>query len=132
MPPKNPNLVTEVIPESIPESKLKNLISSEATSESKKDKSGEKLGHEFHERRRDSSTEEKSSGRERLKRHRVEVAGRVWIPEQWGQEDFLKDWIDCSVFDAAVRNKGIMSARASLMEQGRRPNSTGFGIQNPC
>jgi hypothetical protein len=34
--------------------------------------------------------------RERLKRHSVEVAGRVWIPDIWGQEELLKDWIDCS------------------------------------
>ncbi|XP_011077929.1 proline-rich transmembrane protein 2-like [Sesamum indicum] len=45
-----------------------------------------------------------SSGRERLKRHRVEVAGRVWIPEMWGQEELLKDWIDCTAFDATLMN----------------------------
>ncbi|KAL2509208.1 hypothetical protein Fot_32855 [Forsythia ovata] len=64
------------------------------------------------------------SGRERLKRHRVEVAGRVWIPDTWGQEDFLKDWIDCTAFDSSLLNNNIMSARVSLVEQGRRANST--------
>ena len=39
--------------------------------------------------------------RERLKRHRTEVAEQVWIPDMWGQEDFLKDWIDCTSFDAS-------------------------------
>ncbi|KAK6126400.1 hypothetical protein DH2020_039850 [Rehmannia glutinosa] len=48
-------------------------------------------------------------GRDRLKRHRVEVAGQVWIPEMWGQEDLLKDWIDCTAFDATIGNSGIMS-----------------------
>ncbi|KAJ1379816.1 protein BIC1-like [Sesbania bispinosa] len=44
--------------------------------------------------------EAEDSGRERLKRHRIEVAGRVWIPEIWGQEELLKDWIDSRTFDA--------------------------------
>ncbi|KAL3825769.1 hypothetical protein ACJIZ3_021798 [Penstemon smallii] len=65
-----------------------------------------------------------SSGRERLKRHRMEVAGRVWIPEMWGQENLLKDWIDCTAFDASLVKSSIMSARAALVEEGRRPNST--------
>ncbi|KAL0410108.1 UNVERIFIED_CONTAM: protein BIC1 [Sesamum latifolium] len=65
-----------------------------------------------------------SSGRERLKRHRVEVAGRVWIPDMWGQEAFLKDWIDCGAFDASLVNSSIMSARAALVEQGRTLSST--------
>ncbi|KAK4432556.1 protein BIC1 [Sesamum alatum] len=77
-----------------------------------------------------------SSGRERLKRHRVEVAGRVWIPEMWGQEELLKDWIDCTAFDATLRNSSIMSARASLVEEGRRPNSTTttttLRLENSC
>ncbi|PIN25690.1 hypothetical protein CDL12_01569 [Handroanthus impetiginosus] len=72
------------------------------------------------------------SGRERLKRHRVEVAGQVWIPDIWGQEDFLKDWIDCTAFDASLVNSRIMSARASLVDEGRRANSTGLRVQNGC
>lgn len=82
---------------------------------SKNSKSHEELGHKTHE----TVYEDNSSGRERLNRHRVEVAGRVWIPEMWGQEAFLKDWIDSSVFDATVASSGIMSARASLVEEGR-------------
>ncbi|KAI3811632.1 hypothetical protein L1987_21358 [Smallanthus sonchifolius] len=68
------------------------------------------------------------SGRERLKRHRVEMAGRVWIPDIWGHEDLLKDWIDCSVFDSSLGNKTIMSARAALIQEGR---ST-VRIENQC
>ncbi|CAI9783311.1 unnamed protein product [Fraxinus pennsylvanica] len=59
------------------------------------------------------------SGRERLKRHRVEVAGQVRIPDIWGQEDLLKDWADCTAFDASLMNNNIMSARASLVKEGR-------------
>lgn len=66
------------------------------------------------------SLEKEDSGREKLKRHRVEVAGNVWIPDIWGQEDLMKDWIDCSVFDASLVSSRIMSARAALVAQGRR------------
>ncbi|KAL3536118.1 hypothetical protein ACH5RR_004579 [Cinchona calisaya] len=77
------------------------------------------------------STED--SGRERLKRHRVEVAGRVWIPDIWGQEEQLKDWIDCRAFDAsAVMNSSIMLARAALVEEGRRATSSRLRIENGC
>ncbi|KAA8516714.1 hypothetical protein F0562_016780 [Nyssa sinensis] len=70
------------------------------------------------------------TGRERLKRHRVEVAGRVWIPDLWGQEELLKDWIDCTAFDASLGNNNIMSARAALVEEGRRANASGLRIEN--
>ncbi|KAL6322339.1 hypothetical protein AAG906_007892 [Vitis piasezkii] len=72
------------------------------------------------------------SGRDLLKRHRVEVAGRVWIPDIWGQEELMKDWTDCSVFDASLVSSRIMSARAALMAEGRRPNSSGLRIENRC
>ncbi|KAF9598744.1 hypothetical protein IFM89_031412 [Coptis chinensis] len=65
------------------------------------------------------------SGREKLKRHRVEVAGQVWIPDIWGQEELLKDWIDCSAFDASLIPTGIMSARAALIQESVRRNSGG-------
>ncbi|KAI3788141.1 hypothetical protein L2E82_00829 [Cichorium intybus] len=68
------------------------------------------------------------SGRERLKKHRVEMAGRVWIPDIWGHEDLLKDWIDCTVFDSSLGNNNIMSARAALVQEGR---ST-LRIENQC
>jgi len=73
------------------------------------------------------------SGSERLKRHRMEMAGRVWIPEIWGQESFLKDWVDCSAFDSSLVPKGVVSARQALVEDGRRANSArGLRIENRC
>ncbi|GAB4856394.1 hypothetical protein Ancab_014313 [Ancistrocladus abbreviatus] len=75
---------------------------------------------------------EEDSGRERLKRHRVEVAGQVWIPDIWGQEELLKDWVDCSAFDSALVPKGILSARSALVEEGRRANSGRLRVQNSC
>ncbi|KAL7597672.1 hypothetical protein Lser_V15G26454 [Lactuca serriola] len=68
------------------------------------------------------------SGREKLKRHRLEMAGRVWIPDIWGHEDLLKDWIDCTVFDSSLGNNNIMSARAALVKERR---ST-LRIDNRC
>ncbi|KAG4109184.1 hypothetical protein ERO13_1Z049556v2 [Gossypium hirsutum] len=73
---------------------------------------------------------EEDNGREKLKRHRIEVAGNVWIPDIWGQEQLLKDWIDCSAFNDSLVPHGIMSARAALVEEGRRANSGGFRIEN--
>nr|CAN80332.1 hypothetical protein VITISV_018276 [Vitis vinifera] len=72
------------------------------------------------------------SGRERLKRHRVEVAGSVGIPDMWGQEELMKDWVDCSVFDASLVTSRIMSARAALVAEGRRPSPSGLRIENRC
>ncbi|KVI12008.1 hypothetical protein Ccrd_009568 [Cynara cardunculus var. scolymus] len=60
---------------------------------------------------------ESSSGRERLKRHRVEMAGRVWIPDIWGQEHLLQNWIDCTVFDSSLKKSNIMSAREALIQE---------------
>ncbi|KAI3782410.1 hypothetical protein L2E82_12455 [Cichorium intybus] len=71
---------------------------------------------------------EEESGRERLKRLRVEMSGRVWIPDIWGQEDLLKKWIDCTVFDSSLEKNSVMSAREALIQEGR---ST-LRIENSC
>ncbi|CAJ1885786.1 unnamed protein product [Sphenostylis stenocarpa] len=75
---------------------------------------------------------EEDSGRERLKRHRVEVAGRVWIPDMWGQEELLKDWIDCTAFDAPLVPSRISTAREALVEECTRANAAGLRIENRC
>lgn len=75
---------------------------------------------------------EGGSGRERLKRHRVEVAGRVWIPDMWGQEGLLKEWADCTNFDASLVRSSILMARDSLANDGRRVHSTELTLRNSC
>lgn len=75
----------------------------------------------------DSVVTEEESGRERLRKHRLEMAGRVWIPDTWGHEDLLKDWIDCTTFDSSLVNNTIVSARAALMQQ----RSTTSPANNP-
>ncbi|XP_062183602.1 protein BIC1-like [Phragmites australis] len=83
------------------------------------------------------------STRERLKRHRQEMAGRVWVPEMWGQEKLLKDWVDCAVFDRPLVPTGLLTARRALIAEccTRRPDRTstaasaGSGplrVQNGC
>ncbi|KAK7396685.1 hypothetical protein VNO78_17842 [Psophocarpus tetragonolobus] len=80
----------------------------------------------------ESSSVGEDSGRERLKQHRVEVAGRVWIPEIWGQEELLKDWIDCTAFDAPLVPSRISTAREALVEDCTRVNAAGLRIENRC
>ncbi|KAK4772926.1 hypothetical protein SAY87_027945 [Trapa incisa] len=72
------------------------------------------------------------NGHERLKRHRTEVAGRVWIPDVWGQEDLLMDWVDCRAFDSPLVSGKITSARAALVEEGRRASTGRLRIENRC
>lgn len=60
------------------------------------------------------------SGREKLKRHWNEVAGKMSIPERWGQEGFLKEWVDYSSFDALLAPNGAVSAREALVAEARR------------
>ncbi|KAG5239405.1 protein BIC [Salix suchowensis] len=59
----------------------------------------------------------KDCGRERLRKHIEEVAGRVMIPDTWGQENLLKDWID---------------SRESLVAERRRGSSPGLRIASSC
>lgn len=85
--------------------------------------------------------EEGESTRERLKRHRREMAGRVWVPEMWGQEKLLKDWMDCSAFDRPLVPAGLLTARRALVAEScaRRPaptprasSSPPLRVQNGC
>lgn len=87
---------------------------------------------------------EEISARERLKRHRTEMAGRVRIPDMWGQERLLKDWVDCAVFDRPLAaTTGLLNARDALVAEcatARRPGpavshaSTGrpLRVHNGC
>ncbi|KAK4857374.1 hypothetical protein QYF36_027319 [Acer negundo] len=76
-------------------------------------------------------------GRERLKRHREEVAGHVLIPDKWGQEEMLKDWIDCSSFEALLAPNKIASARKALVAtadhgRNRAASSHQLRIESRC
>ncbi|KAF0934236.1 hypothetical protein E2562_023598 [Oryza meyeriana var. granulata] len=85
--------------------------------------------------RRPAAGEE--SARERLKRHRTEMAGRVRIPEMWGQERLLKDWVDCAVFDRPLAaTRGLLTARDALVAEcapaRRPPHGRPLRVQNGC
>lgn len=74
-----------------------------------------------------AAADQEESTRERLKRHRREMAGRVWVPELWGQEKLLKDWVDCAVFDRPMVPTGLLTARRALIAEcctTRRPDRT--------
>lgn len=79
-----------------------------------------------------SEKSEEDGGREKLQRHRSDVAGQVWIPEIWGQEELMKDWVDCTAFDRSLVPSGIRSARDALVEECRRVNSGSLRIENRC
>uniref|UniRef100_A0A803R2N9 Protein BIC1 n=1 Tax=Cannabis sativa TaxID=3483 RepID=A0A803R2N9_CANSA len=68
----------------------------------------------------DDDDQKSCSGRERLKRHRDEVAGRVRVPDKWGKEELMKDWIDYSSFDKLLAPIGLRSAREALVVHARR------------
>jgi hypothetical protein len=73
------------------------------------------------------------SARERLKRHRTEVAGRVRIPDMWGQECLLKDWVDCAVFDRPLAaTAGLLNARDALVAARRPAARRPLRVQNGC
>ncbi|CAN6270294.1 unnamed protein product [Urochloa humidicola] len=76
------------------------------------------------EQRSEADDQAAESTRERLKRHRREMAGRVWVPEMWGQEKLLKDWVDCAVFDRPMVPAGLLTARRALIAEccTRRPD----------
>lgn len=94
--------------------------------------------------RRPAAAAAEESARERLKRHRTEMAGRVRIPDMWGQERLLKDWVDCAVFDRPLAaTTGLLNARDALVAEcatARRPGpavshgSTGcpLRVHNGC
>ncbi|XP_020220176.1 protein BIC1 [Cajanus cajan] len=66
------------------------------------------------------------TGRERLKRLREEVMmEKVKIPEKWGQEQMLKDWMDITMFDAffAPPHSMIVTARDALIANARKAKS---------
>ncbi|KAL3628288.1 hypothetical protein CASFOL_027334 [Castilleja foliolosa] len=139
MTPKNP---TDSDPKTHFQEPKKPLINpSEIINNSESTESTQEVQHETAElisvvvpssKNKASPEKEVDDGRERLKRHRVDVAGRVWIPDMWGQEGLLKDWIDCAAFDASLVNSRIMSARDALVEEARRANSTRLSVHNGC
>ena len=40
--------------------------------------------------------------------------GTVWVPEMWGQEKLLKDWVDCAVFGRPREKMGCAPSTRSF------------------
>uniref|UniRef100_A0ACD5ZEG3 Uncharacterized protein n=1 Tax=Avena sativa TaxID=4498 RepID=A0ACD5ZEG3_AVESA len=95
-------------------------------------------------KKKKKSSAGEESARERLKRHRAEMAGRVRIPDMWGQERLLGDWVDCAVFDRPLAaTRGLLTARDALVAEcaAARRTTHGHGhgatarplrVQNGC
>lgn len=74
---------------------------------------------------------EDGAGRERLKRHRDEVAGNMRIPDKWGQEQMMKEWIEFSSFDALLGSHHmIIAARDALIADARKAKSPRLRVQS--
>ncbi|XP_008809941.2 protein BIC1-like [Phoenix dactylifera] len=116
-------------PESTQLEDLKKRSGREAAS---KDSSGKKQRCPALEKRRTDASRDQAgledSGRERLRRHRFEMARSICMPDTWEQEGLLKDWTDSSAFSTSFVSKGIASAREALVEEFRRANSGGLKV----
>ncbi|KAF8091562.1 hypothetical protein N665_0443s0020 [Sinapis alba] len=119
-----------IVPSQPPSDQTQQDPSSPNESSSVSDKKDQALSVE--KPKQNQEEERVDTGREKLKKHRRDVAGKVWIPEIWGQEELLKDWIDCSTFDTCLVPAGISSARAALVEEARRAASASGGLHNRC
>ncbi|PON41393.1 hypothetical protein PanWU01x14_289870 [Parasponia andersonii] len=85
-------------------------------------------------RRDEDQNKEINSGHERLKRHREEVAGHVLVPDKWGKEELMKDWIDYASFDKLLVPNGIRTAREALVVEAagrRRPQAPTTSSTSP-
>ncbi|KAF3340844.1 hypothetical protein FCM35_KLT09688 [Carex littledalei] len=74
---------------------------------------------------------EKEGRRERLRRLRLEIGGKVCIPDTWDHESSLQDWSNCTAFTAAYMPPGLASARAALAEEARQ-STTLLQLENRC
>lgn len=74
------------------------------------------------------------SGRERLKRHREEVAREVVrVPDKWGKEQLMKDWIDFANSDALwAPHAIILAARDALIADATKSRSQRLRIHTTC
>lgn len=80
-------------------------------------KSPNKEGHSDENGGVESETRvEEITGNKRMKRHREEVKGKVKVPENWKQEQMLKEWVDYTTFDALFApHRIIVNARDALI-----------------
>lgn len=64
---------------------------------------------------------EEVTGNKRMKRHREEVKGKVKVPENWKQEQMLKEWVNYTTFDALFApHRIIVNARDALIADVRK------------
>ncbi|KAH7404699.1 hypothetical protein KP509_15G039100 [Ceratopteris richardii] len=59
-------------------------------------------------------------GRQRLQEYRMQMSGKVVIPDSWGREEQLQDWVTYGIVEDALRPAGLMAARAALVNECQR------------
>ncbi|KAI5067692.1 hypothetical protein GOP47_0018220 [Adiantum capillus-veneris] len=62
--------------------------------------------------------------RDRLQRHRLQVAGSARIPDAWCGEARLREWVSSCEVEDALQPPGLFSARAALISAGSSPAAT--------
>ncbi|MCO5570543.1 hypothetical protein L7F22_024266 [Adiantum nelumboides] len=65
----------------------------------------------------ESGTQAFMCGRQRLQLHRLQVSGKVSIPDKWGCEQQLQEWVSYGIVEDALRPAGLMSARTALVSE---------------
>ncbi|KAI5070803.1 hypothetical protein GOP47_0015146, partial [Adiantum capillus-veneris] len=69
---------------------------------------------------------ERLCGRARLQHHWVQVGGKVMIPDNWGLERHLQEWVSFGLLEDAYRPAGLMSARSALVADCQRRSRGGM------
>ncbi|MCO5549980.1 hypothetical protein L7F22_003457 [Adiantum nelumboides] len=64
-------------------------------------------------------------GRARLQHHWIQVGGKVMIPDTWGLERHLQEWVNFGLVEDAFRPSGLMSARSALVADCQRRSRAG-------
>ncbi|MCO5585678.1 hypothetical protein L7F22_054752 [Adiantum nelumboides] len=65
----------------------------------------------------ESGTQAFICGRQRLQLHCLQVSGKVTIPDKWGCEQQLQEWVSYGIVEDALRPAGLMSARTALVSE---------------
>lgn len=60
------------------------------------------------------------TGLPRLQVYRSAMAGKVIIPDTWGWEQYLQDWVSYGEVEDALRPAGLISARNALVSESQR------------
>lgn len=55
----------------------------------------------------------------------------IMIPEKWGMEDSLKEWVGCSTLDTFLASKDVAGARKALAAEARK-RRVHYNVDHTC